>query len=366
MDVPPEFDAQTTDTQIIEGNDNTTMDGQVPHDIVTTPRQTNVTRDATIPDDTDGSITSDGIPDLPASTKDRVWTDDEDTTGFRRVHFRLYDEVTIWMQQEHVSNHPFYRKWQRAIFQGLDALTKWPRVAKLFTLTSLQEYIVLMNECPRVQERYELTWDFFENTVSYKELVLPDTEDVLRDISKLNTLQRKMQQMAFKFDSCMQQYNTRLSDADTHITGCELKIVDQLNRTTSQLAATATKHYNSLSTYVTMTYEKFQSTLNEYTAAQQSTLTNMYADHQLKVQQVFREVERNFNDRLDQAIERAVQEILSTADEATDNINAQAEHIIQQAKSSSATSWKTAEPKPSKLFPNVDTTQFASAQKYSS
>jgi molecular chaperone GrpE (heat shock protein) len=223
-----------------------------------------------------------------------------------------------------------------------------------------------MNECPWVQERYELTWDFFENTVSYKELVLPDTEDVLRDISKLNTLQRKMQQMAFKFDSCMQQYNTRLSDADTRITGCELKIVDQLNRTTSQLAATATKHYNSLSTYVTTTYEKFQSTLNEYTAAQQSTLTNMYADHQLKVQQVFREAERNFNDRLDQAIERAVQEILSTADEATDNINAQAEHIIQQAKSSSATSWKTAEPKPSKLFPNVDTTQFASAQKYSS
>jgi hypothetical protein len=124
MDAPPEFDAQTTDTQIIEGNDNITMDGQVPNDIVTTPRQTNVTRDAAIPDDTDGSITSDGIPDLPASMKDHLWTDDEDTTGFRRVHFHLYDEVTIWMQQDHVSNHPFYRKWQRAIFQGLDALTK--------------------------------------------------------------------------------------------------------------------------------------------------------------------------------------------------------------------------------------------------
>jgi hypothetical protein len=65
---------------------------------------------------TDGSITSDGISDLPASRKDRVWTDDEDTTGFRRMHFHLFDEVTIWMQRDHISNHHFYRKWQKAVF----------------------------------------------------------------------------------------------------------------------------------------------------------------------------------------------------------------------------------------------------------
>jgi hypothetical protein len=29
----------------------------------------------------------------------------------------------------------------------------------------------------------ELSWDYFENTVKYKEIALPHTEDVLRDIT---------------------------------------------------------------------------------------------------------------------------------------------------------------------------------------
>lgn len=96
-------------------------------------------------------------------------------------------------------------------------MTKWDQVAALFKLSRPCDYITLMNECPGVQEHFESTWDFFENTVLYKVLALPATEDILQDISKVNALQRKMQQMAFKFDSCMRQYHTRLAENDARI-----------------------------------------------------------------------------------------------------------------------------------------------------
>jgi len=163
------------------------------------------------------------------------------------------------MHQDNVKHQPFYKKWQKASYMGLTALSKWDKVAKIFQLPYLRDYIVLMNECPQVQERYELGWDYFDNTVKYKELALPDTEDVIHDINKLNALQRKMQQMTFKFDSCMQQYNSRLSDTDARLTSCEATITEQLNRATSKFATSATKHYNSLTEFASTTFAKFQS-----------------------------------------------------------------------------------------------------------
>jgi hypothetical protein len=146
--------------------------------------------------------------------------------------------------QETVKNNPFYRKWQKAIYAGLTALTQWGQVAKIFQLAYLQDYIDLMNECPAVQERYELSWDYFENTVKYKEIALLHTEDVLRDITKINTLQGKLQQLAYTFESRMTQFNSRLGDTDDRITSCEMKITSQLNRVTSKFAASVTQHYN--------------------------------------------------------------------------------------------------------------------------
>ena len=223
-----------------------------------------------------------------------------------------------------------------------------------------------------VQERYELSWNYFENTIKYKDLALPDTEDVLNDINKLNALQRKMQQLAFKFDSCMQQYNSRLADNDARITGCEVSITEQLNRASSKFAASATKHYTSLSEYAATTFATFQSNLQDYAdkflTLQCNKIKEMHHANHQKINHDFKEAEEAFQARIEAAIERAVQEILSIADDATDNINEQAQHLLQQLHEEQNQapciqgdkSCKNADPKPSKLFPNVNVSHFAS------
>jgi hypothetical protein len=228
-----------------------------------------------------------------------------------------------------------------------------------------------MYECPPIQERFELNVDYFANTVRCRDLVLPETADVPKSISKLDALQRKMHQMAFNLNSYMKQFDSRLADADAHITSYEVNLTEQLNRATSKFATSATRHYNSFTEYASQTFAKFQANLTEYTEkvldTQRTKITDMHTANHMKIQFDLREAEKIFNDRLEQAIDRAIQEILATADDATDNINAQAEHIMQQVlgshdlhSSSQASSWKYADPKPSKMFPNVDVAQFSS------
>jgi len=74
--------------------------------------------------------------------------------------------------------------------------------------------------------------------------------------------------------------------------------------------------------------------------------------------------EKQFAERLEKAIEQAVQVILDTADDATDTINQQAQIMIEEVKQASTVvkqpHWRD-HVKPSKLFPNVDLTKFQSS-----
>ena len=75
-----------------------------------------------------------------------------------------------------------------------------------------------------------------------------------------------------------------------------------------------------------------------------------------KIDHDIREAETSFKQRLEEALELAIQKILTTADDATDGINQQATHIFKQQQSHQAhrSSWHNSACKPSPLLPNVD------------
>ena len=110
-----------------------------------------------------------------------------------------------------------------------------------------------------------------------------------------------------------------------------MRIADQLNRATSKFAASATKHYNSISEYASTALEKFQTNIydcaEKIMATQRIKIMEMHNANHQKIKHDFREDEEAFNARLEQAMERAIQEILTTADEATELMNAQAEQL---------------------------------------
>jgi hypothetical protein len=232
-----------------------------------------------------------------------------------------------------------------------------------------------------------------ENTIQYKELASPATADVLADINKLNDLHRQMQQLAFKFESCMKDYNHRLDVSDARITKYEFNLAEQLNRATARFASSATRHYDSLTEFASTTLRIFQGDITDLTekhlTTQREKLIDMHrakrdtikvnfskAQQQLSsrlndvianaVASTIRTAEEQFKSRLDQAIETAIQELLSTADDATDHMNQQADYLLREmvlpSLSAGDESWKTAPPKPSKLFPNVDVSKIGPTQ----
>ena len=225
-----------------------------------------------------------------------------------------------------------------------------------------------------------------ENTIQHKELASPATADVLADINKLNDLHRQMQQLAFKFESCMKDYNQRLDVSDARITKYELNLAEQLNRATVRFESSATRHYDSLTEFASTTLRTFQGDITDLTekhlTTQREKLIDTIQVNFSKAQQqlssrlndaianavasTIRTAEEQFKSRLDQAIETAIQELLSTADDATDHMNQQADYLLREmvlpSLSAGDESWKTAPPKPSKLFPNVDVSKIGPTQ----
>jgi len=320
-----------------------------------TPKQDNTTLKTM-----DESITTVGTMDNLSLPKDIAWSTDDEATGFRIVHYRMFETVTTWMQQENANKSPFYLKWRKATYEGLTGLTKWARVAKIFKLAYLRDYVALMYECPKIRERYELAWDYFDNTIRYKELALPETEEVVNDLSKLNALHGKMKEMAFNFDSTMQQISKRIDDINTSLTGCERGIVEQLNRVSDRLASKVSHHMNSFTDYATSSVEKFTRQTTNITDTSITAIQNLFAnaqkDNSEKMEADFTYFESLFERKLDKAIEEALQEIHATADEAAESLHDQHKQFLQKLQHEKR-DFKTEPAKPSKMFPNVDVEQ---------
>ena len=336
-----------------------------------TPRQTNTTAKNMTDPTADIQMANLDLPqDLELQT-------DEETVGFRHVHYCLYETVAVWMREENANKSPFYSKWRKAAFDGLTGLTEWDRVAKIFQLQYMREYVELMYECPKIREKYKLTWNIFDNSIRCKALELPVNAEVVHDISKLNVLHAKMKHMAFNFDSTMQHISTRITDINATLTGCERGIVDQLNRVSDRLANKVSHHMHSIADYTQSSMEKFNNhaasiTDNSINAIKQMFATaektqseKMATDFQRfesqfehRVEQAIKRFESQFEHRMeqeiDQAIEQALQEINFTADEAAESLHDQTTHLLNKIQNTGKGSFKTEPAKPSKLFPNVD------------
>ena len=129
-------------------------------DIPGTPKQTSVSllrETVVVADDNEVDVsittydTNEGNTTFPGNS----WCAPDDTAdvvlGFRQVHYCLFDTADTWVMQSSIKQHPFSLQWQRAVYGGLMALTEWDRVAKLFKLSTMQDYVNLMNQCPSIQ-----------------------------------------------------------------------------------------------------------------------------------------------------------------------------------------------------------------------
>lgn len=78
-----------------------------------TPKQTNtiqVPETLAEADDNDGYITTNCTMDTIDPTEDITWVGTEEATGFRQVHYWLFDAVQIWMHHAGAKKVPFYLK----------------------------------------------------------------------------------------------------------------------------------------------------------------------------------------------------------------------------------------------------------------
>jgi hypothetical protein len=139
-----------------EGDKNS---GASQFDLLETPKKMNVVQPQEVlkflaqSDAADEWNTTLGTNDVVGILENVAWMANDETSGFCRVHYRIFESVTTWVQYTN-AKQPFYLKWNKAVPEGLTALSKWDRVAKIFKLGSLRDYIMSVYKCPCIQERY--------------------------------------------------------------------------------------------------------------------------------------------------------------------------------------------------------------------
>jgi len=234
---------------------------------------------------------------------DIAWSITDESPGFRQVHYRLFESVTTWYQQDGAKQHPFYVKWRKALYTGLEATTPWKRVAKILNLEYVKDYITFMKECPRIQERYDLMWDYFDNAIRYQELELPETHH--------------MNRIATYATNTLHSFKTDIQDA----TEQQLLIYSE---------NIATLHQTS--------YDRMEAKL---------------AQMEQKLKEQAELLETKFYQRFDEAMEVGIQEIHECVDDATDKFNTHVSDVIKDTNTGAPADAPTAFPRHPK-FQNVD------------
>jgi hypothetical protein len=304
-----------------------------------------------------------------------AWMPDDESPGFRQVHYRLFESITTWYQQAEATTHPFHMKWRKALYLGLVATTPWKTVAKILKLENVKDYIAYMNECPRIQERYDLKWDYFDNAIRYVELELPELEDLNQDIGNLNKFQRHLNGMVLRFDGMIKDVEKRVDAMMARTSACEENI---LQKVSTRLANTVTQHMTNILAYATTTKQRFKTDV-QYVNDQQLIL---YSEHianihknsydrmatqiemlEKKLKEQAELLETKFYQNFDQTMEVGIQELHDCADDVTAKFKEHVDDITTALAQPVQTAQPTFAPRhPS--FQNVDPAYAAKVMNY--
>jgi flagellar motility protein MotE (MotC chaperone) len=224
-----------------------------------------------------------------------------------------------------------------------------------------------MNECPRVKQRYELNWEYFDNVIRLHELEMPELDEVNKDIGNLNTFQRKLQNMIVRFDAVFKEVENKIDAVNLRTTACEENI---LRKVSARFATDVTHHMTRISDYASTTIQNFQSQIQKavdnHLAIHSETIATMQQNSYSRLSEAMAKMERRlqeqeqkyqnlckqaeemehlFYQKYEQAMEEAIQEIYDCADDATEKFN---EHVATAMESP-----PPAQPAPEPGLPHV-------------
>ena len=282
---------------------------------------------------------------------------------FAHLHMAIFDCISTWMLQSDARQYPFYMTWKRDLFSGVTKWSPWDRCSRILKLSSLRDYIDYVQQCPLVRTTFDLIWDNSNGAIHYREYSINCPNDISKNVDKLNRFQTQLRAVANSVEKTMHDIQQRITDTQDRIVNCEQGILNQLNRTSSRLSENFAKHARQLKDIALETSEQVRNKVEEITQEGLDTYRTRIATSLCKVDQRQALFEQQLEQKLDAAIEQALQEIHSTTDSATADFNKQAAIIFQKLQEEHTTSSKFVSPiptvvQPSKRFPNVDTSLF--------
>lgn len=141
-----------------------------------------------------------------------VSTIDLDTSfEFVLLHSFLHDTIATWT----VANvkEPFTQEWMKWVFKGLTRDKNFKKVKTILGITTMREYLHIMQKCPAVQNRLATEWQ----ADKLKYWILPEDMNTQGDgtqtPAKILSLKSDLQVFSNRFNLTLKEVNNKLKDA---------------------------------------------------------------------------------------------------------------------------------------------------------
>lgn len=139
-------------------------------------------------------------------------------------HCLIFDIINQWICGITGHKHPFIIKWRCWIYKGLNHHKNFRAIKNVMAITTLDEYLQIINECPDVQNR--LKW--FRTTSWFRYWLLPIVYNYEPHDTPFESDQSNLDRLKQDIHNFQAQYRITLAELQNSVTDATGRM-DKLN-----------------------------------------------------------------------------------------------------------------------------------------
>jgi hypothetical protein len=148
---------------------------------------------------------------------------------YAHFHTVIYNHIKEWMTNHKNQHHQFYRTWTKAMYLGVSRTTSWSKIAAILSISTITEYIALINQCPHINERIKIHYDANNNIIKYYDIHTTLLDQINTNISEINRLHQALKATSYHFDSTITTIKNEIQMALELTTMCSEKVNTQID-----------------------------------------------------------------------------------------------------------------------------------------
>ena len=201
------------------------------------------------------------------------------TQRFCVLHSLMYDTMHAWSLAKENGDHPFMDKWYTLLAKGLNRYQNFTDIQIIMQITTLEDYITTISECPDILENFDWTWTPTEFRYWYAD------KPFHIDLAQIENLRNDLTDFQSHYESTIQDARRQLIEITSMITRLDQRVSRNIENYETKLNDSLAKHDSAIKSAFDTHYADATKNLREYMTTLRENFTNMTTTKTAEYQQ---------------------------------------------------------------------------------